>query len=68
MTQNIELIGNQFAGYGHRKLSILVDGVVYTAVTTDMRMTDNLNDDDDQIVEEARKDAIKFVLSQNDLI
>lgn len=68
MTQNIELIGNQFAGYGHRRLTILIDGVKYSALTTDMRLTDNLNDDDDQIVDEARKDAIKFVLVQNDLI
>jgi len=68
MTQNIELIGNQFSGYGHRKLSILVDGVVYTAITTDMRLTDNLNDDDDDIVDEAKKDAIKYVMAQNNLI
>ena len=45
MTTQIELIGNQFAGYGHRTLTILVDGVRYSATTSNMRMTDNLNDD-----------------------
>ena len=67
MTTQIELIGNQFAGYGHRTLTILVDGVRYSATTSNMRMTDNLNDDDDEIADAAKQDAINFVLSSNNL-
>ena len=67
MTNQIELIGNNFAGYGHRTLTILVDGVSYSATTSNMRMTDNLNDDDDDVVDEAKQDAINFVLSANNL-
>lgn len=67
MTNQIELIGNIFAGYGHRTLRILVDGVSYSATTSNMRMIDNLNDDDDDIVAEAKQDAINFVLSENNL-
>lgn len=67
-TQTIELIGNTFAGYGHRKLTILVDGVSYSAITNNMRMTDNLKDDDDDVVSEAKQDAINYVLSSNNLI
>jgi hypothetical protein len=67
MTNQIELIGNTFAGYGHRTLTIIVDGVTYSATTSNMRMTDNLKDDDDDIVAEAKQDAIDYVLSANNL-
>lgn len=61
-----ELVSNtRTTMYGHRKLTILVDGISYSAITTDMRMTDNLDDDDDEIREQATKDAIRFVMSAN---
>lgn len=59
------LVSNIMVGYGHRKLTILVDGESYSAVTTDMRMCDNLKDDDDEVVEQATKDAIRYVMAEN---
>ena len=42
-----EIISNLFAGYGHRTITILVDGTDnYTYTTNAMHITDNLGDDD----------------------
>jgi hypothetical protein len=67
MKKQINLTGNDPSGYGHRELTIEVDFERYSAVTSNMPMTDAINSDDDEESNEAQIRAMKFVCDKNDI-
>ena len=71
MTQRkeIRLVGNEFTGYGHRKLTVEVyPGYErYSATTTDMMMTDAMMDDSTYNENKAVRRCIRYVCDQNNI-
>lgn len=73
--KEIRLVGNEFTGYGHRKLTIEVYSPcgrgekhkLFHATTTNMEMTDSLKDDSDYKANKAVRECIRFVCNQNDV-
>jgi hypothetical protein len=54
-------------GFGHYRIKIKIDYENnYSAVTNNMTLIDNIHRDDENS-EEAKMDAVKFVLDQNDV-
>lgn len=46
------------SGYGHKKVTILIDGEVFSYLTSDMRTVDMLQDDDDAIIYQGKCELI----------
>ena len=68
-----EIISNKFVGSGHRRITIqYVNGKTYSAVTTDMGLTDALRGEsitaaDDRKTHSAARRLIRFVKDRNNL-
>lgn len=58
-------------GYGHFQLSLQVElddePMIFSEVTTDTLMIDNMTEDDDKVSDEAIKTAVLWVLNRTEL-
>lgn len=65
--ENAQNVSKMFAGYGHNKVTVSFnDGSQLSATTSNTRLTDALDSEDEKEAEEAKIDAIQFVLDAND--
>jgi hypothetical protein len=67
MKQLIEKFSALPSGYGHYKISIEIEGVTYSATTTNTRDIDGLKDEEEYVVNHAKKTLIDHVCYKNDL-
>lgn len=61
-------VSNLPAGYGHRKITITLEGgEKLSATTSNMRLTDRFSSDDENESDEAKMELIEMVLKSNDV-
>ncbi|MBP1614206.1 MAG: hypothetical protein H6Q13_1654 [Bacteroidetes bacterium] len=64
--EDVKQLTKDFVGYGHYKLNVAIeDGRVLSAVTGDTELISRLDSELEAEQEQARGEAIEFVLSEN---
>lgn len=58
--KNLSII-KEFAGYGHYKLTTTYYGKEISYTTSDMKLIDRMNDEDERIAQAAERKAIKLI-------
>ena len=64
--EDVKQLTKDFVGYGHYKLNVgIEDGRVLSAVTGDTELMSRLDSELEAEQEQARREAVEFVLSEN---
>ncbi|WP_071146178.1 hypothetical protein [Bacteroides ihuae] len=64
--EDVKQLTKDFVGYGHYKLNVAIeDGRVLSAVTGDTELMSRLDSELESEQEQARREAIEFVLLEN---